>query len=296
VWAVLLAAAIPLVVLTIVRCRRGKSVKALWVKYAAWFLMAPAITIPVVLGRRWLQVAFLLLSLYAFEEFSRAVGLWRERGHVWLGRAAIVLAYVPVFIGWYGLFMAIAAYIILLVFVFPIMRDKYEGMVQRTCLTMLGTLYFGWFLAHLGFLANAEAGRELVLAFLLIVVVNDASAYLIGSTLGRRALSPTLSPNKTVAGALGALAVTIGMVFAVRFALVGISAGHAVLLGLVLSVGGTCGDLAMSMIKRDVHIKDTGSLIPGHGGVLDRLDSVLFTAPIFFHFMNYFYDIGMVAK
>ena len=290
-WGVLIAAAIPLAALTPVRRRRGELVKPMWTKYAAWFLMAAAVSVPMALGRLWLQIMFLLLSLYAFEEFARAVGLWKERGHMWLARIAILLVYVPVLSSWYGLFMAMAAYLIILVFAFPIMLDKYEGMIQRTCLTILGVIYCGWFLGHVAFLANIESGAALVLAFLLVVVANDAGAYLIGSSIGRRRLAPNLSPKKTVAGALGGIVITIGMMFVVRFALCGISVAHTILLGFLLSIGGTCGELAMAMIKRDVQIENTGSLIPGHGGLLDRLDSVLFTAPIFFHFMHYFYDI-----
>ncbi len=290
-WAVLVAAVVPLLVLHVVWRRRGRPATPLWTKYAAWFVIVPVVTIPIALGRVWGQIAFLVLSLYAFEEFARAVGLWKERGHMWLTRLCIVLAYVPVFVNWYGLFTAMAAYLVILAFVFPIIRDVYQGMIQRTCLTVLGVLYFGWFLAHLAFLLNLGPGRERVLAFLLVVGVNDAAAYLIGSAFGRRPLAPEVEPGKTVAGALGALAVTLGMMFAARFALGDISIFHTILLGILLSVGGTCGALVISMIKRDVRVERTGSLLPGHGGLLDRLDSVLFTAPIFFHFLNHFYDI-----
>ena len=291
VWGVLVAAAIPLAALTH-GCRRlGKPAKPMWTKYTAWFLMAAAVSVPMALGRLWLQIMFLLLSLYAFEEFARAVGLWKERGQMWLARIGIVLVYVPIVTGWYGLFMAMAAYVIILTFAFPIMLDKYEGMVQRTCLTILGVIYCGWFLGHVAFLTNVESGRALVLAFLLVLAVNDAGSYFIGSLVGRHRLAPNLSPQKTIAGALGGIAITIGMMFAVRFALCGISVANTIILGLLLSIGGMFGDLAMAMIKRDVQIENTGSLIPGHGGLLERLDSVLFTAPIFFHYMHYFQDL-----
>ena len=291
VWGVLIVAAIPLAVLIPFRKRAGKPVKSMWIKYGAWFIIAPLVTIPLALGRYWMQSVFLLMSLYAFEEFSRAVGLWRSRGHIWLARLCIALLYLPVFLDYHGLFVAAPAYAILLIFLFPVVGDKFKGMIQLTCLTIMGVVYFGWFLGHMAFLANREVGRQLILAFLLIVAVNDAAAYVIGSTLGRRKLSPNISPNKTVEGMIGAMLVAIGMTFAVRFALLGIAWPHALLLGFLLGLGGTCGDLVISMIKRDVQIKDTGSLIPGHGGLLDRLDSVLFTAPIFFHFMNYFCEI-----
>ena len=288
VWGVLLAFAVPLAVLTPIWSRRGKNVKAMWVKYGAWFIMVPVLTIPACFHRVVMQVALLLLSLYAFEEFSRAVGLWKHRAHVWLARIGILMIYVPVLFPWFSLFMTMPAYVVMLVFLFPIARDKYEGMIQRSCLAMLGVIYFGWFLAHLAFLMNVAEGRAMVLAFFLVVIVNDASAYLIGSTVGKRLVSPNISPKKTVEGVLGSAAVSIGMIFAVRFALPCISLPDTILLGFVLGVGGTCGDLTISLIKRDVGVKDMGTLIPGHGGLLDRLDSILFTAPIFFHFLKHF--------
>jgi phosphatidate cytidylyltransferase len=290
VWGLLVISALPLAVLIPVRLRLGKDVKSMWIKYAAWFIMVPAVTIPMLLGKFWMQLAFLAMSLYAFEEYTRVTGMWRHEAHVWVGRICIALAYVPVFIAWYGCFMAMPAFLVLLIFGYPVMEDVYKGMIRCSALTVVGVIYFGWFLAHMAFMMNMPggAGRQMILAFLVVVVLNDASAYVIGSSFGRRLLSPNLSPGKTVEGFLGAMLVTMGSMFLVRFAL-GISLVHTLLLGFILSVGGTCGDLTISFIKRDVQVKDSGWLIPGHGGLLDRLDSVLFTAPIFFHFMSYFY-------
>jgi phosphatidate cytidylyltransferase len=239
-----------------------------------------------------MQAALLLLSLYAFEEFARAVGLWRERRYMWWARGMIALVYVPVFLHRYGIFMAMPAYVILLAFIIAVARDIYRGMIQRTCLTALGVLYFGWFLAHLGFLMNFRGGAAALLAVLMLVVLNDASAYLIGSTIGRHKLSPNVSPNKTIEGMLGAMAVTMAATFALRWALPPLPLPLVLLLGLLIGLGGTLGDLSISMIKRDVGIKDTGTLIPGHGGLLDRLDSVLFASPVFFHFLRYFAEMG----
>jgi len=294
VWGVLLAFAVPLAVMSILWHRRGRGVASMWVKYAAWFVMVPAVTIPLILGRIYMQAAFLIMSLYAFTEFARAVGLWRKPAHVWLGRIGIGIVYAPVFFPDHTIFMATPAFVILLVFLYPIARDRYQGMTQASCLTIFGVVYFGWFLAHLAFMANATLGRELILAFLLVVVVNDAAAYLIGSSLGKHKLSPNLSPNKTAEGFVGAMACTMGMMFVVRFALGGITWLMTLLLGFLLAVGGTCGDLVISLIKRDVHIKDSGTLIPGHGGLLDRLDSTLFAAPIFFHMLYYISKVRVV--
>jgi phosphatidate cytidylyltransferase len=294
VGAVLVFWLIPVTIATLFRKLRHKEVRSLWVRYGAWFIMVPVFIIPMLIGKIYMQVFLLILSLVAFEEFSRAVGLRKEPAQMWLGRFSIIALYVPVFFAKFGIFMSMPAYTILLAFLVPILRDKFEGMVQLICLTILGIIYFGWFLAHLAFLLNVETGRQLILVFMLVVVTNDASAYIIGSNLGRHHITPHISPNKTWEGTIGALIVTMAVLFGVRFALLGISIKHTLILGFLVSLGGTCGDLAISVIKRDVHIKDMGTLIPGHGGLLDRLDSILFTAPIFFQFMVGFYinEIG----
>jgi phosphatidate cytidylyltransferase len=289
VWAILIAWSIPLLIITLIRKSRHKEVKPIWIKYGSWFIMVPVMTLPLLLGKYFTQGLFLVLSLYAFEEFSRTVGLWKETAHMWLGRICILLVYATVILSSFGTFMSMPAYIIILAFLLPILKDKYEGMIQRTVLTIFGVIYFGWFLAYLAYLANIETGFQLIIAFLLIIITNDASAYIIGSNLGRHKMVPHLSPNKTWEGAIGAGIITVGVTVAIRFALYNMDWWVAVILGVLLAFFGTCGDLSISLLKRDVHIKDTGHLIPGHGGLLDRLDSILFATPVFFHFMNAFF-------
>jgi phosphatidate cytidylyltransferase len=289
VWVVLVAWSIPLLIITIIRKKLGKDIKSIWVKYGSWFIMVPVFTLPLLAGKWFTQALFLVLSLYAFEEYSRTVGLWKEQAHMWMGRICIVLIYATVFTNSFGAFMSMPAYVIILTFLLPILKDRYEGMIQRTVLTIFGIIYFGWFLGYLAFLMNVDTGRQLIIAFLLIIVTNDASAYIIGSNLGRHHMVPNLSPNKTWEGAIGAGVVTIGVTVAIRFALYDMAVWVALILGALLAFAGTCGDLSISLVKRDVHIKDTGRLIPGHGGLLDRLDSILFATPVFFHFMNAFF-------
>ncbi len=136
---------------------------------------------------------------------------------------------------------------------------------------------------HLAFLTTSENYRPIILWLLLCVELNDVFAYITGKLFGRRRLCPRTSPNKTVAGAVGALVLTtiIASVLG-HYVFEGQPLDtpvHLIALGVIISVAGQSGDLMLSSIKRDLGIKDMGAILPGHGGVLDRFDALLFVLP-----------------
>lgn len=268
---------------------KGKDAKAIWIKYLAWFLIAPPLVIPLVYSRSGFQLVVLFLSILCFREYSRVVGLWKDKKLMAVCYLGIACIYWPIFFHEYGIFQAMPIYVIAFILTIPVQKDIYEHMIQKTCLAVLGVVYFGWFLSHLAYLRNSTQAVGYIFFLLVLVESNDAFAYLWGSLLGKHKLAPNLSPNKTKEGALGAMVSVIVMAFLLRPFLPGITTGHLILLTFSMSLFGMCGDLTISFIKRDLKIKDMGSIIPGHGGLLDRFDSIIFTVPIFFHFMRYFY-------
>lgn len=132
---------------------------------------------------------------------------------------------------------------------------------------------------------------------LLAVGLNDVFAYIIGKTIGGPKLLPHTSPNKTVSGAAGVLVLTTTVVALLAHPIFAGTTMHSTILliglGLIVSVAGQLGDLMLSSIKRDIGIKDMGVAIPGHGGVLDRFNSVLLVAPAVFHYIGYFVGFGL---
>jgi len=268
---------------------RGKEVKSIWTRYLSWFMIAPPIVVPLVWGRMPFVVLMGILSILCFREYAYAVGLWRDRRLLWTCYIGIGCLYWPIFGFEYGIFQAMPIYVVAFILTVPMHRDEYEHMIQRTCLALLGVVYFGWFLSHLAYLRNFSYGMTAVFFLILLVESNDACAYLWGTLFGRHKLIPRLSPNKTVEGMLGAIFSVIGLAFVFRFLVPFVSTAHLIIIAFAISVFGMCGDLTISFIKRDLKIKDMGALIPGHGGLLDRFDSIIFAAPIFFHFMRYFY-------
>ncbi|MFA5156908.1 MAG: phosphatidate cytidylyltransferase [Candidatus Omnitrophota bacterium] len=181
------------------------------------------------------------------------------------------------------LLLIVLALLFLLVMQFR--RRENSGTIVDISTTLFGILYVSWFFSFMIKIRYLEAGLGLFLSVLLITKLGDIGAYFIGSRLGRTPLIPRISPNKSVEGAIG------GLLFSVIGALISkpflnLSYPHLIFIGSALGVLGQLGDLSESLIKRDCQIKDSGRLFPGMGGVLDIIDSLLFTAPAFYFYIS----------
>jgi len=295
--AMLLLTPVVMLILSATRRVTDAHRKELFQRYYTWLALAPAMIGPVLLGAGWTIAAVLILSLLCYREFARATGLFRER----LISALVVLGILLVFFAamdhWYGFFMALFPLTVGAIAAFAILSDRPKGYLQRVALGILGFALFGCALGHLAYFANDENYRPIVLMLLLCVELNDVFAYIVGKSLGRRKLAPHTSPNKTIGGALGALILTTALAAGL---------GHCIFsgtrldgwlpllgLGIIISVVGQFGDLMLSSIKRDIGVKDLGVTLPGHGGLLDRFDSILLVAPATFHYIGFFVGIGL---
>lgn len=283
--------AVVLLIMTLIFKLRGVSTKKLWVRYLAWFIIIPPLLIPLIYSRIIFQVVILVLSLLNFHEYSNVVGLWKDKYFSILCNAIIMLLYIPVFFQRFGLFQVVPIYMIIFVLLIPIMKGEYEHMLQKSCLAMFGLIYFGWFLAHIAYMRNVSNGIAYVFLLFLLVESNDAGSYIVGKIFGKHKLSPNISPGKTNEGFIGGILFVIILSFLLKNLAPEFSNVHRFLFAVLIAIAGTCGDLIISFIKRDLKIKDFGHVIPGHGGILDRFDSVIFAAPLFFHFVNLFYKI-----
>ena len=144
---------------------------------------------------------------------------------------------------------------------------------------------------HLIFLANSKHAYGYLLFLLFAVSVNDVAAFTFGRLFGKRKLRSKISPGKTIEGAVGALVVAMLLPWLLHFSFPHFTTMNCLLAGVIVGIGGQLGDLSISVIKRDLGIKDMGCLIRGHGGVLDRIDSLIYVAPLFFHMTRYSHDL-----
>jgi phosphatidate cytidylyltransferase len=170
-----------------------------------------------------------------------------------------------------------------------ILRRHKEHAFLNWAWTLAGILYIGWLLSHYISLRELEMGREWVFYALLVTFATDTFAYFIGKTWGRHKLAPDISPKKTIEGAVGGLLGAAGIsVLAVWLFALPVNYGIAVVLGIVISIFGQVGDLFESLFKRNMGVKDSGKSLPGHGGFLDRIDSIVFTGIVVYYYVVLF--------
>ncbi len=262
-----------------------------------WAWLAPVLFLPILAGAAWMMLGVGLLSILCYREYARATGFFRHFMPSFVVVLGILFLTFASLDHWYGFFVALPALGVVLICATAILADQPKGYIQRTALGIFAFLLFGFCLGHLGYIGNDADFRPIVILLIVAVELNDVFAYLSGKLIGKRKLAPRTSPGKTIGGSLGALVGTTALVIWMGFH---VFAGsplatwpHLIGLGLIISISGQLGDLMLSSIKRDLDLKDIGSTLPGHGGLLDRFDSLLLAAPAYFHYVGYFRGFGL---
>ena len=282
-------------IIAVLRFGLAKDVSHAWDSYCGWLVMVPTISLFLFAGRAAAVCFFGVIAVLAFMEFARATGLHRDLPMTFTTLAGIIalallaLARDPQTgeLGWYELFITAPVFVVAGLMLVSVTRSRVKGQLKSVALALFGFLYIGWMFGHVAFLTNARNAYGYLLYLLFAVELNDIAAYVCGKLFGRSPLCPAVSPSKTREGALGAVVISTLFPLAVRFALPDFSVLECMIAGLIVGVGGQLGDLSISVIKRDIGVKDMGTLIRGHGGVLDRIDSLLYAAPLFFHFARF---------
>ncbi len=285
--------------ITLAQRKLGRDTSHAWGAYRGWLVMIPIIFVSIFAGREWVIVFFTMLSALGFKEFARASGLYRDWWMTGVVYALIVVVGVLCLVqdprehvpGWYGLFAVAPTYAFAAILAVPIIRNRAEGQLQYVALAAVGFIYIGWMFGHLTFLANAKHAYGYLLYLIFAVELNDVAAFTCGRLFGRHQMRSNISPNKTWEGSLGALVVSMILPWILWFSFPHFSKLELVLTGLIVGIGGQFGDLAISLMKRDLKIKDMGVAIRGHGGILDRVDSMIYVAPLFFHMVRWFHNL-----
>ena len=277
---------------------RGKAtVQNLNARIRAWWMMVAVFGLAMATGGTGSVVLFALTSLFALREFITLTPT-RAGDHrtlFWVFFVILPLQYYLIAIKWYGLFsILIPVYAFLFVPIRSAVAGDCGNFLERTAKIQWGLMVCVYCVSYVPALLSLHIpgyegqNGKLMFYFVLIAEISDVLQYVWGKTLGRHKIAPTVSPNKTWEGFVGGIAtatlIGAGLWWATPFTPLQ-SAG----MSLIITLMGFGGGLVMSAIKRDRGVKDYGNMIEGHGGVMDRIDSLCFAAPVFFHFTRYYF-------
>ncbi|RAW00451.1 phosphatidate cytidylyltransferase [Pseudochryseolinea flava] len=261
----------------------------------SWWVMATLVLGATLINTTACYIAIALLSFVAFRELYSVLGFREsDRRAIFWAYVAIPIQYYLAYIKWYGAYII---FIPIVMFLFLqlrlVLKGNTTGIIKSMAslqwmlmLTVFGISHMAYLLS-LPNLPNYDAGgRGLLLFLVFLTEINDVMQFTWGKLLGKHKIIPKVSPNKTWEGFIGGVISTTIIGYFLGF-LTPLSVVQVVCVSFVLSCAGFFGDIVMSSVKRDIGIKDMGASIPGHGGVLDRIDSLAYTAPVFFHLVYY---------
>lgn len=263
----------------------------------AWWVMVLVISLAFLFGRTGVILLFLFISFAALREFM-TLTYTRSADYLALAAAFFVVLpaqYALIWFGWYGVYaIFIPVYVFLLLPILEVAGGDTTRFLERTAKMQWGLMISVFCISHVPALLTLDIpgydDRNLLLIAFLVIVVqsSDVLQYVFGKLFGKRLLAPEVSPSKTVEGLVGGVlcATALG---ASLWWITPFNVWQAALMSLAITAMGFFGGLVLSAIKRDRGVKDWGNLIEGHGGMLDRLDSVVFAAPIFFHLTRYWF-------
>ncbi len=265
----------------------------------AWWVMVLVIGLAFLFGKAGVLVLFVLISFYALREFL-TLAYTRRGDHLAIAMCFFVVLpvqYLLIWIEWYGLYsIFVPVYAFLLLPIIAALGADTKRFLERSAKVQWGLMISVYCISHVPALLTLQIpGYEdrnlLLIAFLVIVVQgSDVLQYVWGKLLGKRKVAPELSPSKTWEGLIGGVA-SATLLGAALYWITPFKPWQAGVIAFVICLMGFFGGLVMSAIKRDRGVKDWGHMIEGHGGMLDRLDSVVFAAPVFFHVTRYWWTV-----
>ena len=309
IFVILIVASI--VVFVLRRAKPQANFTELTHRIKSWWVMVIVFAIALSLHRMVSLLFFGLISFLAFREYLSLIPKRdADRRVFFWAFAAIPFQYFWIAYEWYGMYIIwIPVYVFLFLPLRMVLIGETKGFLRAA-----GTIHWGlmttvFAVSHLAALLVLKTdpvpgagdlglsilnrgnpnggGAGLVLYLVFLTQFNDVAQYLWGKALGRHKVTPTVSPNKTVEGLLGGVVTTTALAWFIAPLLTPLDLLQSLSVGVMISLAGFIGDIVMSALKRDLAVKDSGTMLPGHGGLLDRLDSLTYTAPLFYHYVVY---------
>ncbi len=293
IYAVLIAASV--ITYTLRQVTPGEATKELSQRVVSWWWMITVFTIAILTNRVVSTIFLALISFLALKEYLSLIPTRRvDRSILLWAYLAIPVQFYFAHIGRFGLFMTfIPVWMFLFLPARITLGGHTEGFLRSVGLLSWGLMITVFSLSHTALLLSYGVvhgyGAGALLFLVALTQFNDVAQFTWGKLFGAHAILPSVSPKKTWEGFIGGLVTTALAAMAVGPYLTPMPMSWSAGAGAMIAAAGFLGDVTISAFKRDVGVKDASHLIPGHGGILDRVDSLIYSAPVFFHFMNFFF-------
>ena len=261
----------------------------------SWWFMATIFILATIVNTNISYIAIAFLSFVAFRELYSLLGFRdSDRRAIFWAFISIPIQYYLAFIGWYGAFIIFIPVVMFLILPLRlVLKGDTNGIVKSMSLLQWTLMLTVFGISHMAYLLSLpeidgfnSGGRGLLLFLVFLTEINDVMQFTWGKLLGKNKIIPKISPNKTWEGFIGGLISTTIIGYFLGF-LTPLSTIQIIFVSFMIAFSGFVGDIVVSSVKRDIGVKDMGNSIPGHGGVLDRIDSLAYTAPVFFHLVYY---------
>jgi phosphatidate cytidylyltransferase len=294
-----IASLIGFILARVARTESGRATVAnINARVKSWWVMVIVLFGALALGPRGTTVVFAVISFLALREFLTATPT-RPADHAALAASFFVILPAQFWLvdrAWYGMFVIlIPVYAFVFIPMLTVLQGDVTDFLERNARTQWGLMVCVYFISHIPMLMHLDVrplrmGHAGLVLFLIGVTQgSDVLQYVWGKLLGTRPIAPTLSPKKTIEGFAGGV-ITASALGAAMFRLTPFTPWQAFGVALLLCITGFFGGLILSAIKRERGLKDWGTLIEGHGGMMDRIDSLCFSAPVYFHILRYFFE------
>lgn len=275
----------------------SSGLKEVEMRIRSWWVMFIIFTFALIIHSTISLIFMALLCFLALKEYFSLIPFNRaHRLVLFWAYMTIPVQFSLIYLGWYGMFIVfIPVYMFLLIPIQAIIVGETKNFLRSIATVQWGVMLMVFGLSHLAFLLvlpgreDSVAGAGLVLFLVVLTQANDVAQFIWGKLLGKKKIIPKVSPNKTWAGFIGGVLTTTVLAVILAPLITPFSLLASIIAGLYIGLTGFIGDVNISALKRDLNIKDTSAIIPGHGGIMDRVDSLTYTAPLFFHFTRYFY-------
>jgi len=257
----------------------------MWISTLSWFGVFLLFLFLSYAGLLYFSLLITLIAFLAIREYYRMNGLWK-RPLIIFSLGFILLGFYSVVSGRLRLFYLLPFFALFYSLISSLFQRPL-GMNRNSGIGLMGFLYWGWAFLHFSLLRKIEGGFGSIILLGSLIALNDNTAFYIGKLYGRKRLAPEISPKKTWEGAIAGFLISFPVALLFRYTVPHIPILHLFLLAGITGIAVPTGDLIESCMKRDIGVKDSGKLIPGHGGIMDRFDSWTFSVPIFYYYLLY---------